>query len=265
MGIINVTPDSFFDGGRYLDVEAAIEHGLRLVEEGARYLDIGGESTRPGARPVDVSEELARVLPVIRALKERTEITISVDTRKAVVARAALEAGAGIVNDISALRHDSDMAAVVRDAGCPVVLMHMQGSPETMQVHPHYLDVREEVRAFFQERLDFCATQGISHPILDPGIGFGKRLEDNLDLLSDVASLKTFGHEVLVGASNKSFIGILSDADPDERVGGTIAAHLQAWLNGADILRVHEVQRHRQAMLIWRAIANHGGEVAHAV
>jgi dihydropteroate synthase len=255
MGVLNVTPDSFSDGGRFLNVDRAVEQGRRMAEAGADILDIGGESTRPGAAPVSVEEELQRVIPVIERLASSTPGTavppmISVDTTKAAVAERALAAGARIINDISALRFDPRMVEIVRDAGAGVVLMHMQGTPETMQQNPRYNDVVSEVRAFLAERVAFAGSQGIqrSQIAVDPGLGFGKTVEHNLQLLSRLKELGSLGCPVLVGASRKSFIGkVLAAAgavEPrgvNERLWGTAATVAWAVAHGARIVRVHDV------------------------
>ena len=241
MGILNVTPDSFSDGGRWLDPEAAVRRGLELVAEGADILDIGGESTRPGAAEVPVVEELRRVAPVIEALAQRVCVPLSVDTRKSGVARAALDAGAAIVNDVSALG-DPEMAAVVREAGAGVVLMHMRGTPAEMQCDPQYGDVVAEVRAYLAARIEAALAAGIGRGqiVIDPGIGFGKTTAHNLALLGAVNRLAELA-PVLVGASRKRFIGEITGASADGRLPGSLAVALWSLLRGAAILRVHDV------------------------
>ncbi len=252
MGIVNVTPDSFSDGGSFLDADAAVAHGLRLAAEGAAILDIGGESTRPGAEPVEQREELRRVIPVLRGLADAgVGAEISIDTSKAAVASAAIEEGASIVNDVSALRGDPEMAGVVAAAGVRCCLMHMLGEPRTMQSDPRYGDVVDDVRAFLQERLEFAGSAGIAQEriMLDPGIGFGKTVEHNLTLLARLHEIASLGRPVVIGTSRKSFIGrILGNAAgggepmaPDRRLGGTIATNLIALERGASIFRVHDV------------------------
>jgi len=255
MGVVNVTPDSFSDGGLYLDAEAAIAHGRELVEAGAEVLDVGGESTRPGAEEVSVEEELRRVVPVIEGLQE-LEARISVDTSKAPVAAAALDAGAEIVNDVTALRGDPGMAALCAERGCGVVLMHMLGSPRTMQDDPRYDDVVAEVKAFLAERLDAAVAAGIAEEQiwLDPGIGFGKTLDHNTELLRRLGELRELGRPLVVGTSRKSFIGRLDGSPASERIGGTIASSLLAAANGAEVLRVHDVAAVRQALAVAKAI-----------
>ncbi|MCR4403998.1 MAG: dihydropteroate synthase [Candidatus Acetothermia bacterium] len=256
MGILNVTPDSFSDGGLYLEHEKAIAHGLKLVEDGADIVDVGGESTRPGADPVPLEEELRRVIPVIEGLRSASRVTISIDTYKAAVAEAALRAGADMINDISAMRFDPRMAEVVRKYDVPVVLMHMQGEPRTMQANPHYNDLVGEVGAFLQERLSAAAAAGIAPErlILDPGIGFGKTVEHNLELLRRLAELKRLGRPILIGPSRKSFIGRLSDLPPGDRLPGTIATVVLGIANGADIVRVHDVLEVKRAVQVADAI-----------
>jgi dihydropteroate synthase len=259
MGIVNVTPDSFSDGGQFRSAAAAVAHGLRLVEQGADLLDVGGESTRPGAEPVPLDEELRRVLPVVGGLLARTGVPLSVDTSKAEVARACLRAGAQVVNDVTALRGDPDMAAVVRDAGAGVVLMHMQGTPATMQQAPHYDDVVAEVAAFLQERLHAAADLGIAaaRVVLDPGIGFGKTRDHNLQLLGRLADLQNLGRPVCLGVSRKGFFGrLLQGRPPEGRLAASLAAACHAVTRrAAQILRVHDVVETRDAVAILAAIA----------
>ncbi len=258
MGVVNVTPDSFSDGGQFADLRTACEHALRLDEEGADIIDIGGESTRPGADPVSLELELERVLPVIEAVRRHTKTPISIDTSKAVVAARALDAGADIVNDVTALRRDPDMATVLKKTAAPVVLMHMLGEPKTMQVQPRYEDCVGEIKRFFEQRISYAETRGIdrSRIILDPGIGFGKRLVDNLDIFARLDELATFGLPLLVGASRKRFIEMLhpTGEPPHTRLGGSIAAAVMAVLNGADIVRVHDVAETVEALKVVQAI-----------
>ena len=245
MGVVNVTPDSFSDGGLYLDPISAIEHGVELQREGATILDVGGESTRPGAEPVPPGEELARVLPVIDGLiGSDADARISIDTSKAVVATAALEAGASFVNDVTALRGDTKMAEVVAASGADCCLMHMLGTPRTMQHDPRYADVVSEVKAFLEERAAFAVAEGIvaERILLDPGIGFGKTVEHNLELLGRLDELVALGFGVVIGTSRKSFLGRLTGrANPDERVAGTVASCILAYERGASVFRVHDV------------------------
>ena len=256
MGIINVTPDSFYDGGKRFDPSTAVAHGLGLVEAGADIVDVGGESTRPGAPPVSVEEELRRVLPVVQGLRRMLEVPISIDTYKAPVARAALTEGADIVNDISALRFDPEMGALLAREKVPVVLMHMQGTPQTMQAKPRYRDVLREVQDFLAARAEFALSVGVErdHIILDPGIGFGKTLDHNLNLLRDLPSLASLGYPLLVGASRKAFIGKILGVDPDERLEGSLAAATAAVFGGAHIIRVHDVKETRKAIHVADAI-----------
>ena len=252
MGVLNVTPDSFSDGGRFLAPEAATAHGRRLAGEGADLIDIGGESTRPGAEPVAPAEELRRVLPVIEALAEATNVPLSIDTYKASVARAALAAGASFVNDVSALRSDSEMPAVVAEAGVDVCLMHMKGEPRTMQEDPRYGDVVSEVKAFLEERLAFAAGEGVREDRiwLDPGIGFGKTLEHNLELLRRLDEIVAIGQPVLVGLSRKRFLGALTGRAEQERLAGGLSAVVMAFERGATMFRVHDVRETRDALSV---------------
>jgi len=255
MGIVNVTPDSFSDGGLYLDPDAAVAHGRELAEAGAEVLDVGGESTRPGAEPVGEEEELRRVVPVIRGLAGSLA-RISVDTSKAAVAAAALDAGAEIVNDVTALRGDPEMASLCAERGATVVLMHMLGEPRTMQEDPRYEDVVADVKAFLAERLDAAVAAGVAEERvwLDPGIGFGKTAAHNLELLRRLGELRELGRPLVVGTSRKSFIGKLDGSAADQRLGGTIASSILAAAEGADVLRVHDVAEMRQALAVAEAI-----------
>jgi dihydropteroate synthase len=255
MGVVNVTPDSFSDGGLYLDPEAAIAHGRELAQDGAAILDVGGESTRPGAESVSEAEELRRVVPAIEGLAG-TDALISVDTSKAAVAGAALDAGAEIVNDVTALRGDPAMAALCADRGATVILMHMAGTPRTMQEHPVYADVVGEVKAFLSERLQAAVAAGVAEDRvwLDPGIGFGKTVEHNLELLRRLGELRDLGRPLVVGASRKSFIGKIDGSAPGDRIGGTIASSVLAAVKGASVLRVHDVAAVGQALAVTTAI-----------
>jgi dihydropteroate synthase len=258
MGIINVTPDSFSDGGRFFESGAAVEHGLRLVNEGADLLDIGGESTRPGAVAVGHDEELRRVLPVIRALAGQAKVPISIDTSKAAVARAALEAGAEIVNDVTALG-DPDMAATVAGTSAGVILMHMQGDPRTMQLAPWYQDVVSEVVQYLSDRMAWAADRGIAveRMALDPGIGFGKTSEHNVALLSHLSLLQRLGRPVCLGVSRKRFLSKLAGGErvESERLAGSLAVACFAAIKGtAQILRVHDVRDTRDAVRVCRAL-----------
>lgn len=256
MGIVNTTPDSFSDGGRFLQADAAVEHALGLVSEGAGLLDIGGESTRPGSEPVPVEQELERVIPVIARLADVTAVPISVDTCKAEVARRALLAGARIVNDISGLQFAPEIVNVCRDFGAGVVCMHIQGTPRTMQVAPKYEDVVEEVYRYFAERLESLTGAGLSAEsiVLDPGIGFGKTAEHNLELLAGIPRLRELGRPVLIGHSRKRFVKRVLGRNIDERLFGTIGISLAAAVRGAQVLRVHDVAASRDAWLAFQAV-----------
>lgn len=258
MGILNATPDSFYEASRLSCVEEAVGRALEMVAEGADLLDVGGESTRPGSLPVSTDTEIARVVPLIEAIRERTEVPISVDTRKAAVARLAAAAGADIVNDVSALRDDPQMAATVAELGVAVILMHMQGTPLDMQVNPHYDDAVQEVCDELAHRAQTAVAAGISSNaiILDPGIGFGKRVEDNLALIQGIPQLKRIGYPVLIGLSRKGFLGTITQGRRVEgRLAATVAANAYAALAGADILRVHDVAEAVDMKRVLRAIA----------
>ncbi|MGV1047508.1 MAG: dihydropteroate synthase [Solirubrobacterales bacterium] len=255
MGVVNVTPDSFSDGGLYLEPERAIAHGRELAGAGAAILDVGGESTRPGAEPVEPAEELRRVLPVVEGLAP-VPAAISVDTSKRPVAEAALEAGAEIVNDVTALRGDPEMAALCGERGATVILMHMAGSPRTMAAAPHYDDVVDEVRAFLAERVEAALAAGIEEERiwLDPGIGFGKTAAHNHELLRRLGELAALGRPLVIGTSRKSFLGGADGAGAGDRLGGTIASSVLAAAEGADVLRVHDVAEVAQALTVATAI-----------
>lgn len=260
MGIINVTPDSFSDGGQYLEPAHAVAHGLELVKQGAELLDIGGESTRPGATPVSEAEELRRVVPVIEQLAGQTKVPLAIDTMKPAVARAALRAGASIVNDVAANRDSDEMWRVVAEAGAGYVAMHMQGTPQTMQANPTYRDVTHEVMEFFRERLGRLQTTGVApeQVVLDAGIGFGKSLEHNLQLLASLESFTKLERPVLLGVSRKSFIGKLSPASPAERLPGSLACACRAVVAGVQIIRAHDVAETVQAIRVTEAIQARG-------
>jgi len=262
MGIVNVTPDSFSDGGQFNSTLAAANHAIQLIDDGADVLDIGGESTRPGAEPVCAAEQIERVAPVIAAIRQqRRDVPISVDTRSAEVAAAALEAGADIVNDVSGMRDDADMPALLAQTGVPFIVMHMQGTPATMQAAPQYGDVVAEVSEFFEARADELAAAGVTvegRMIVDPGVGFGKTFEHNLALLRSAARLSR-RFPVLVGASRKRFLGeILNEPDPTRRVFGTAATVAQAALTGVHLVRVHDVKAMRQVADVMAAIYGQG-------
>ena len=257
MGILNVTPDSFSDGGQFVDPAAAIDRGLALIRDGADMVDVGGESTRPGAQPVAVAEELARVIPVIAELARQTDALISVDTVKSQVAEAAIRAGAHIVNDVSALEADPHMAQVAKDTQAGVVLMHRQGSPATMQVAPAYDDVVADIRAYLARRLDALAAFGLSPDALaiDPGIGFGKTAEHNIRLLASLATFRSLGRPLLVGLSRKRFLESMTGRPVNERLAGSLAALCWCIGQGADIMRVHDVKESRDAASVWHAFS----------
>lgn len=245
MGILNVTPDSFYDGGRYLDTRAALQRALQMAEEGADIIDIGGESTRPGSEPVSEEEELRRVLPIIEAVRTHVGVPISIDTTKSGVAERALQAGACMVNDISGLGFDTRMAEVVARYGALCCIMHIQGTPQTMQRSPHYTDVVADISTYFHQRLALAEQAGIprQHIWLDPGIGFGKTVEHNLEILRRLREFTAFGLPILIGTSRKSFIGkVLGDLPIEERLEGTAATVAVAILNGASAVRVHDVR-----------------------
>jgi dihydropteroate synthase len=251
MGVVNVTPDSFSDGGLFLDADAAVQHGQRLVAEGADIVDVGGESTRPGAEPVDQAEELARVLPVVERLAA-SGARVSIDTAKAGVAGAALDAGASIVNDVTAFRGSPEIAGLVADRGAGCVLMHMLGEPRTMQQDPRYDDVVSDVRAFLEERLAFAIGEGVPEERvwLDPGIGFGKTLEHNLELIRRLDEIVAIGRPVVIGTSRKSFLGKLTGRSERDRVAGTIATNVMALERGASVFRVHDVAEVRDGLTV---------------
>jgi dihydropteroate synthase len=255
MGVVNVTPDSFSDGGLFLEPEAAIAHGAELAEEGAEILDVGGESTRPGAAEVGAAEEIARTEPVVSDLAGLGH-TVSIDTSKAEVAEAALAAGAEIVNDVTALRASPEIGQICADRNAGLVLMHMLGNPRTMQNEPTYEDVVDEVKAFLAGRIEVALAAGVDEERiwLDPGIGFGKNLDHNLQLLRRLGELRELGRPLVVGTSRKSFIGKIDGSDADGRIGGTIASSVWALAEGADVLRVHDVLESSQAMRVAEAI-----------
>jgi len=256
MGIVNVTPDSFFEGGRHFDAGRAVAAGVAMAATGADIIDIGGESSRPGAEPVSTADELGRVIPVIEGLRRQCAVPISIDSYKATVARAAMDAGADIVNDISALGFDPAMAPLVAREKVPVVLMHMRGTPRTMQADPQYTDVVREVRDFLAERLYDAMDAGIDAEaiVLDPGIGFGKTVEHNIQLLRGLAILGALGQPLLVGVSRKNFIGKILGLDADQRLEGSLAAAVAAVLGGANIVRVHDVVESCRAVRVADAL-----------
>lgn len=260
-GILNVTPDSFSDGNKYFDENAAVEHGLELVEAGADVIDIGGESTRPGAERISSEVELKRVIPVIEKISHYADIPISIDTTKAEVAREALRAGASIINDVSALRFDDDMLSVLHNnADVPIVLMHMKGTPKDMQKDPHYEDTIGEILAFFRQRITYCIENGIAlhRLIIDPGIGFGKRFKDNMIIMKNLSVFHEFGVPVMLGASRKRFINQIYPSAPEERLSGSLATTAIAFINRVSFIRVHDVKEHKQFLqtmeMIWDAV-----------
>lgn len=248
MGVLNVTPDSFSDGGRFFKLEEAIKQGLKLAEEGVDIIDIGGESTRPGSEPVTIEEELRRVIPVIEELTKRIKIPISIDTYKSKVAKEALDSGASMVNDISGLRYDPEMKKVIAEYDVPVVLMHIQGTPKNMQENPKYENLLEDIKRYLYQSISIAEKAGIGEDkiIIDPGIGFGKTLEDNLKILKNLREFKSLGKPVMIGVSRKSFIGKILDLPSDERLEGSLASIAVAIMNGANILRVHDVKESKR-------------------
>ncbi len=256
MGVLNVTPDSFSDGGLFLDPDRAVDQFYRLVDEGADIIDIGGESSRPGAQPVDVGEEWRRVGPILARVAANSPVPLSIDTYKAETARRAADSGAAMVNDISALRFDTEMARVVAEAGVSVILMHMQGTPRNMQENPVYDDVVKEIGEFFASRAQAALSAGIPSEkiILDPGIGFGKTLKHNLHILNRLAEFVELGYPVLVGVSRKSFIGKVLGDDAGDRLEGSLAAAVVAASAGAKILRAHDVRQTKRTLEVWGAI-----------
>ncbi len=261
MGILNVTPDSFSDGGLFCDSRRALEHGLRMAEDGADIIDIGGESTRPGSDPFPVDEEIDRVIPVIEELSGKVSIPISIDTCKAHVAREAIEAGASIINDISALQFDSEMIRVAMEKKTPVILMHIKGTPKDMQANPHYKDVIEEIYQYLKERIGFAESEGIdgSKIIVDPGVGFGKTWQHNLLILKHLDAFKRLEKPILIGTSRKSFIGHVLGTDVGEREEGTAATVAVSIINGAAIVRVHDVGRMVKVARMTDAIVGRDG------
>ena len=256
MGILNVTPDSFSDGGMYYNATQAIEFALQMEEEGADIIDVGGESTRPGAKTVELQKECDRILPVIEGIRTKSDILISIDTYKSEVARQSIATGAGMVNDISGMTFDPNMVDVIKDSGLPVVIMHIKGTPKNMQKKPYYEDLMQELTEYFEERKKFARAKGIldQQIILDPGIGFGKRLQDNFQLLRELKRIVDIGFPVLIGPSKKSFIGLTLDLPVDQRLEGTAAAVTTGILKGARIVRVHDVKEMKRVALITDSI-----------
>jgi dihydropteroate synthase len=256
MGVLNVTPDSFSDGGKFFKLEDAIRQGIKMSEEGADIIDVGGESTRPGADPVSIQEELSRVIPVISSLFKKIDVPISIDTYKAEVAKQALDAGAQMINDISALRFDPEMKKVASEYKVPINLMHIKGTPQNMQKDPWYEDVIVEITEYLKQSIKIACDAGIDPEkiIIDPGIGFGKRLEDNLNILKNLKKLSILGCPILIGCSRKSFIGKILDLPVEERLEGSLAALAVAVMNGANIVRVHDVKESRRATSLVDAV-----------
>ncbi len=263
MGILNVTPDSFSDGGLFLDKKNAVRKGLQLIEDGADILDIGGESTRPGSNPITSEEEKKRILPVISEIRKKTDALISVDTTKSEVLKSALDAGADILNDISGMRSDPKIRELVATKDIPVIIMHMKGTPRNMQENPEYGNVIHEIKSFLQQRVTEALTAGIKKKkiIIDPGIGFGKRLKDNLRIISNLSAFNELGFPILIGVSRKSFIGDLLALSPEKRIEGTIASSLISILQGAHILRVHDVSSLKKAVTVAEAIIKEGASI----
>lgn len=252
MGILNVTTDSFSDGGQFINRDLAVNHAIDMVKSGADIIDIGGESTRPGAEPVSFGDELDRVIPIIEGIRSNSNVCISIDTYKANIAEKALAAGADMVNDISGMQFDKKMVKVIKEKKVPVIIMHIKGIPRNMQQNPQYENLMEEIVAYFQERVEFCHEHGIKNEniILDPGIGFGKRLQDNFELIRELKQISDLGFPVLSGPSRKSFIGLTLDLPVDERVEGTAAAVTASILNGSKIVRVHDVKEMKRVATI---------------
>ena len=260
MGVLNVTPDSFSDGGRFFKLEEAIKQGLKLAEEGADMIDIGGESTRPGSEPVTIEEELRRVIPVIEELTKMIQAPISIDTYKSRVAKEALDSGASMVNDISGSRFDPEMKKIIAEYDVPVVLMHIQGTPKNMQESPKYENLLEDIKSYLNQSISIAEEAGIGEDkiIIDPGIGFGKTLDDSLKILKNLREFKSLGRPVMVGVSRKSFIGKILDLPTDERLEGSLASMAVAIMNGANILRVHDVKESKRVAKLVDAILKSG-------
>ena len=256
MGILNMTPDSFSDGEQFKSHDKAIDHALKMVEEGANIIDIGGESTRPGAEAVQLEEELSRTIPIIEAVRLKSDCLISIDTYKSKVAKAALDAGADMVNDISGLTFDHNMASLVAERNVPVIIMHIKGKPGDMQKNPNYDNLIKEIKAFFEVQIAIAKKAGIDsgNIILDPGIGFGKRLEDNFEIIRELGQISTMGYPVLLGPSRKSFIGFTLDLPIEKRIEGTLASITAGVINGARIVRVHDIRATRRTLTITEKI-----------
>jgi dihydropteroate synthase len=252
MGILNITPDSFSDGGKYYNLDNAIEYALELVNQGVDIIDVGGESTRPGAKAISLKDEINRVVPVIKGIRSVSSIPISIDTYKSEVAKKALDSGANIINDISGLNFDSKMIDIVKEYSVPLVIMHIKGTPQNMQVNPHYDNIIDEIISYFEKRINLCLDYGIpkTHIILDPGIGFGKQLNDNFILIRKLNLFAELGYPILIGPSRKSFIGLTLDLPVNDRLEGTSAAITASIMNGARIIRVHDVLEMKRVQII---------------
>ena len=252
MGILNITPDSFSDGGKYYNLDNAIEYALELISQGVDIIDVGGESTRPGAKAISLKDEINRVVPVIKGIRSVSSIPISIDTYKSEVAKKALDSGANIINDISGLNFDSKMIDIVKEYSVPLVIMHIKGTPQNMQVNPHYDNIIDEIISYFEKRINLCLDYGIpkTHIILDPGIGFGKQLNDNFVLIRKLNLFAELGYPILIGPSRKSFIGLTLDLPVDDRLEGTAAAITASIMNGARIIRVHDVLEMKRVQII---------------
>ena len=258
MGILNVTPDSFSDGGHYFKKNSAVKHALKMVDEGADIIDIGGESTKPFSDPVSLDEELSRVLPVIEALRKETDVCISIDTTKSEVANQALKLGASIINDVSAMEFDKDMVDIALKFDCPIVLMHMKGVPKNMQENPQYSSLISDIISYLNTRIDFVISKGVDRKkiIIDPGIGFGKSVENNFEIINNLNQFTKLGYPVLLGASRKSFIGITLDVPEDDRIEGSLAANVIGLQKGVSVFRVHDIDQTRKALTIAKKILN---------
>jgi dihydropteroate synthase len=258
MGILNVTPDSFSDGGHYFKKNSAVKHALKMVDEGADIIDIGGESTKPFSDPVSLDEELSRVLPVIEALRKETDVCISIDTTKSEVANQALKVGASIINDVSAMEFDKDMVDIALKFDCPIVLMHMKGVPKNMQENPQYSSLISDIISYLNTRIDFVISKGVDRKkiIIDPGIGFGKSVENNFEIINNLNQFTKLGYPVLLGASRKSFIGITLDVPEDDRIEGSLAANVIGLQKGVSVFRVHDVDQTKKALTIAKKILN---------
>ncbi len=259
MGILNVTPDSFSDGGLFQNPIKAFDHAMKMIDEGADIIDVGGESTRPGSKRIEAEEEISRIIPIIQKLVKHTNTLISVDTQKVKVAKAAVDAGATIINDVSAGSFETGMLELVAQTKVGYIMMHMQGVPETMQNAPSYTDIITELREFFTLKLESAKTAGIAlaHIVLDPGIGFGKTLDHNLDIIANMGDLHSLGRPLLLGASRKSFMGMIDDSKTSNRLGGSLAAVMAAYLQNTDLFRVHDVAETKQLIDIFTAIQKH--------